>query len=285
VTLNATESGELLAFAAMLHRQRTLLRRSEGADSEEDIDTTDIDTLVCVLGGPKGHAYEVEVSPQSNYESVTCQITPLAYTPLSQADATYVARMQHFGSEPLDASSTVILNGLHWAVESPLAAFLVETDNSPAVLKDASASSMDAVPIRYAAQKADRKEMLSEQQEVVQYAGSTPEGFLLRYKGSEQEVIVRSLAEHALCVHMKAPLVKDTSHVILCPMPGTLISLKAAVGQSVVEGQEVAVIEAMKMQNVLRSPKDGVIKAVNCVVGSHLRVDQVIVEFEAVTAE
>ena len=51
-------------------------------------------------------------------------------------------------------------------------------------------------------------------------------------------------------------------------------------GQHVTEGQEIAVIEAMKMQNVLRSPKEGVIKSVNVAAGAHLRVDQVIIEFE-----
>lgn len=282
VTLNTTETAELMAFGAMLYRQRIMLRRSADGVDEDDVDSSDIDSLVVVVGGPKGHAYTISFEPQSNYESVKCEITPLPYTPLPNINIDHLAKMKHYGSDPLTAPTTVTLNGLHWPIESPLASFLVETDNSKPVEVDGQAnSSMDAVPIRYAAQRADQQEMVVERQEVVQYAGATPEGFLLRYRGSEQEVIVRTPTEHRLCAHMKAPVVKDTSHVIMCPMPGTLISLKAAVGQAVVEGQEVAVIEAMKMQNVLRSPKDGIIKAVNCPVGAHLRVDQVIVEFEA----
>lgn len=190
-------------------------------------------------------------------------------------------KLVHNGSADLSSATSVTLNGLHWPVNSPLASFVVETDNSHKVRQEGSAvSSMDAVPVRYAAQKAEDMDMVSERSEVVQFVKSTPEGYLLRYRGSEQEVIVRSLAEHRLSKFMRAPEVKDTSQFIMCPMPGTLISLKASVGQSVVEGQEVAVIEAMKMQNVLRAPKDGVIKAVNCPVGSHLKVDQIIIEFE-----
>lgn len=58
----------------------------------------------------------------------------------------------------------------------------------------------------------------------VQCLNRTAEGYMLRYLGSEQEVIVRTVAEHALSTHMLPPVVKDFSKSLLCPMPGTLIS-------------------------------------------------------------
>jgi propionyl-CoA carboxylase alpha chain len=79
---------------------------------------------------------------------------------------------------------------------------------------------------------------------------------------------------------MLAPEKKDFSNLIRSPMPGTLVSLSVAPGDTVEPGQQVAVIEAMKMQNVLRSSKHGVIKAVLPKVGSNLKTDQVIIEYE-----
>jgi len=72
----------------------------------------------------------------------------------------------------------------------------------------------------------------------------------------------------------------DVSAFLLCPMPGTLVSCTVEAGQRVEAGQELAVVEAMKMQNVLRAEKAGVIKSVNAKAGDTLKVDAVIVEFE-----
>ena len=72
----------------------------------------------------------------------------------------------------------------------------------------------------------------------------------------------------------------DLSKMILSPMPGTLISVAVAEGDEVAAGQEIAVVEAMKMQNVLRAEKKGVVKSINADTGGALDVDQVIVEFE-----
>ena len=254
-----------------------MLRRDTGMD--EEIDTSDIDNLVVVLGGPKGRAYQLSFRQHGDYEAVTCDISALPHT---DSEANTEPKLQHRGSAAMSGETSVTLSGMSWVTESNLATFFIDSDGSSAVGENRHEASMDAVPVRYAAQKASSSEMGSERAEVVQYAGTTPDGYLLRYHGSEQEVIVRTLTEHRLSQHMKVPEAKDTSNFIMCPMPGTLISLKAEAGQSVTEGQEVAVIEAMKMQNVLRSPKDGVIKSVNCPVGSHLRVDQVIIEFEGI---
>ena len=63
-------------------------------------------------------------------------------------------------------------------------------------------------------------------------------------------------------------------------MPGQLVSVAAAVGDAVEAGQELAVIEAMKMQNVLRAPRSGVVKAMLRQPGDAVQVDEVLMEFE-----
>lgn len=85
----------------------------------------------------------------------------------------------------------------------------------------------------------------------LQYEGRGPESYKLRYLGSQQEVIVRTVREHELSQYMLPPVVKDTSRFLLCPMPGTLISLSVSPGQKVESGQQLAVVEAMKMQVLL----------------------------------
>lgn len=118
------------------------------------------------------------------------------------------------------------------------------------------------------------------EQRVVQYRGRTPEGYLIRFNGSEQEVIVRSPKEHVYSRHMLKPEVKDFSKYVVSPMPGTLISCSVKPGQHVEEGQQLVVVEAMKMQNVLKAEKTGVVKAIKKAVGGALKVDEIIIEFE-----
>lgn len=79
---------------------------------------------------------------------------------------------------------------------------------------------------------------------------------------------------------MHEPLEVDTSDVVLSPMPGTLLSYAVEVGDAVQDGQELCVLEAMKMQNIIRSPKAGVIAKLRVSVGSILAADQVILDFE-----
>ncbi len=71
----------------------------------------------------------------------------------------------------------------------------------------------------------------------------------------------------------------DTSNMLLCPMPGLLVSLFVEAGQEVEAGQPLAVVEAMKMENVLRSERKGVVASVKAAPGDSLAVDQVILEF------
>jgi propionyl-CoA carboxylase alpha chain len=71
------------------------------------------------------------------------------------------------------------------------------------------------------------------------------------------------------------------SRFVLSPMPGLLVNVAVKQGQKVQAGERVAVIEAMKMENILFAMQDGVVKKIMASQGESLTVDQVIVEFEA----
>ena len=72
----------------------------------------------------------------------------------------------------------------------------------------------------------------------------------------------------------------DLSRYLICPMPGLLVALNVGVGDKVEAGQPLAVVEAMKMENILRAGKSGVVKAVNAAQGESLAVDAIILEME-----
>ena len=78
-----------------------------------------------------------------------------------------------------------------------------------------------------------------------------------------------------------APVIKiDTTRSILSPMPGAVVSVSVSPGDTVVDGQELCIIEAMKMQNILKSEREGVIKSVNVKAGDSVAVDELLIEFE-----
>jgi propionyl-CoA carboxylase alpha chain len=105
-------------------------------------------------------------------------------------------------------------------------------------------------------------------------------GYRLRHGGADAVVAVHSprRAELAALMPEKPPM--DTSRFIVCPMPGLVLSVNVAEGDEVKAGQPVAVVEAMKMENVLRAERDGTVKSVKAETGDSLQVDQIIVEFE-----
>jgi propionyl-CoA carboxylase alpha chain len=72
----------------------------------------------------------------------------------------------------------------------------------------------------------------------------------------------------------------DLSRLLLAPMPGLVTRLDVKIGDKVEPGQTVAIMEAMKMENILRAPKAATVKATPVKAGESVAVDQVIVEFE-----
>lgn len=80
----------------------------------------------------------------------------------------------------------------------------------------------------------------------------------------------------ALYHHMPEKVVLDTSRIIVSPMPGLLKSVAVSVGQQVKAGETLAVVEAMKMENLLTAAVDGVVEAIPATVGGTLKRDEVI---------
>ena len=104
--------------------------------------------------------------------------------------------------------------------------------------------------------------------------------YRLTHGGSQDDVLVLSAAHAELNALMPVKEPPDTSKLLLSPMPGLLISLAVAEGQEVKAGEELAVIEAMKMENVLRAERDAVVSSIKAATGESLMVDQVIMDFK-----
>jgi propionyl-CoA carboxylase alpha chain len=99
--------------------------------------------------------------------------------------------------------------------------------------------------------------------------------------GADIECLVQSPREYELSRFMLPPVVQDMSDFVLSPMPGTLISFAIQEGDHVEMGQELCILEAMKMQNVVRAPREGVVAKINVKESAALVTDQVILEFAA----
>lgn len=110
--------------------------------------------------------------------------------------------------------------------------------------------------------------------------GKVPSGFRIRCRGADLKVHVRSPRQAELARLMPEKLPPDTSRYLLCPMPGLIVKIAVAEGQEVQEGQALATVEAMKMENILKAERKGVVKKISAAVGSSLRVDDIIMEFE-----
>jgi propionyl-CoA carboxylase alpha chain len=106
-----------------------------------------------------------------------------------------------------------------------------------------------------------------------------PEGFIVRHRASTLHLLV--LTARSAALHEKLPPKKaaDTSKMVLSPMPGLVVSIDVTAGQEVKTGEVVAVLEAMKMQNIIRAERDGVVKAVGAKPGDSVAADEVLVEF------
>ena len=107
-----------------------------------------------------------------------------------------------------------------------------------------------------------------------------PEGYLLKLRGATVRALVASPRGAEL--HKKIPEKQkaDTSKLIISPMPGLIVSIDVTEGQEVKSGEGVAVVEAMKMQNIIRAERDGVVKKVHFAAGASVAADEVMIELE-----
>jgi propionyl-CoA carboxylase alpha chain len=110
--------------------------------------------------------------------------------------------------------------------------------------------------------------------------GKVTGGFRIRSRGADMTVKILSPRQAELSLLMREKIAPDTSKLLLCPMPGLIVKVDVEVGDEVQEGQALCSVEAMKMENILRAEKKGVVSKVNAIAGDSLAVDDVILEFE-----
>ena len=104
-------------------------------------------------------------------------------------------------------------------------------------------------------------------------------GIDIAWRGMSVDALVMEPHVAKLARLMPKKAAADTSKFLLCPMPGLVVSIGVAAGQEVKAGETLAVVEAMKMENVLRAERDGTVAAVRAKAGDSLSVDAVILEF------
>ncbi|MEP1209436.1 MAG: acetyl/propionyl/methylcrotonyl-CoA carboxylase subunit alpha [Rhizobiaceae bacterium] len=109
---------------------------------------------------------------------------------------------------------------------------------------------------------------------------ATAGGYELRYRGATHQAQIMSPRVAELSGFMLEKVPADTSKMLLCPMPGLVVSINVAEGDEVQEGQALATIEAMKMENILRAEKKSKVSKLCAAQGDSLAVDEIIMEFE-----
>ncbi|MGI9365914.1 MAG: acetyl-CoA carboxylase biotin carboxylase subunit [Rhizobiaceae bacterium] len=105
-------------------------------------------------------------------------------------------------------------------------------------------------------------------------------GYELRYRGADHSAQIMSPRVAELNGFMLEKEAADTSKLLLCPMPGLVVSINVSEGDEVQDGQALATVEAMKMENILRAEKKSKISKILAKPGDSLAVDEVIMEFE-----
>lgn len=115
---------------------------------------------------------------------------------------------------------------------------------------------------------------------LVMKVGKISGGFRVRIRGAELKVHVRTPRQVELARKMPEKVPPDTSKMLLCPMPGLIVKINVAEGDEVQDGQALCTVEAMKMENILRAERKGIVSKINAAAGDSLAVDEVIMEFE-----
>jgi propionyl-CoA carboxylase alpha chain len=105
-------------------------------------------------------------------------------------------------------------------------------------------------------------------------------GFRMTTRGAAHKINILPTSIAALAARMIEKVPPDLSRYLICPMPGLLVNLHVAAGDKVEIGQPLAVVEAMKMENILRAEKAGTVKELRAKAGDSLAVDAVILELE-----
>ncbi|MEL6278214.1 MAG: acetyl/propionyl/methylcrotonyl-CoA carboxylase subunit alpha [Pseudomonadota bacterium] len=119
-----------------------------------------------------------------------------------------------------------------------------------------------------------------EDETVVAKVNPAPQGWRIRWRGVDLVAVARSARLGELAALMPEKEAPDTSKLLLCPMPGLVVRIDVEQGDEVQEGQALAVVEAMKMENILRAERSAKVGSIKAKPGDSLAVDEVIMEFE-----
>ncbi|KAJ2154921.1 hypothetical protein J3F82_000702 [Coemansia sp. RSA 637] len=231
--------------------------------------------------GFKGHKLTSETAEQLATASAALQFIRQAresYTHVASRSASYVLllpQLQPDGVHKLEARVTLTLDSETVSLQGANT-FTVSTEftngeyapttNTLKVVWDVD---MPFVEIKHASGDL-----------TVQFLDPLPLGFRVQFLGTKFDIDVLLPRQRELMRFMKERERLDTSKLVLSPMPGTIVSVAVKPGDVVAEGAEVAVVEAMKMQNVLRAPRAGTVKAVHVQPGSTVSGDDIMVELE-----
>ncbi|KAI9300186.1 carbamoyl-phosphate synthase L chain, ATP binding domain-containing protein [Cunninghamella echinulata] len=115
---------------------------------------------------------------------------------------------------------------------------------------------------------------------ILQYLDTLESGFRVQYRGSKFNVTVLNEQQHRLLKYMKTKSKEQQSEWIQSPMPGRIISIAIKEGDQVQSGEPLVVVEAMKMQNILRSTRNGIVKKIYVYPGNNVKSGQVLIEFQ-----
>ncbi|KAJ2588355.1 hypothetical protein IWW49_003029 [Coemansia sp. RSA 1797] len=231
--------------------------------------------------GFKGHKLTSETAEQLATTSATLQFIRQAresYTHVASRSASYVLllpQLQPDGVHKLEARVTLTLDSETVSLQGANT-FTVSTEftngeyaSTTNTLKVVWDVDMPFVEIKHASGDL-----------TVQFLDPLPLGFRVQFLGTKFDIDVLLPRQRELMRFMKERERLDTSKLVLSPMPGTIVSVAVKPGDVVAEGAEVAVVEAMKMQNVLRAPRAGTVKAVHVQPGSTVSGDDIMVELE-----
>eukprot|EP00565_Helicotheca_tamesis_P005070 CAMPEP_0185727002 /NCGR_PEP_ID=MMETSP1171-20130828/2808_1 /TAXON_ID=374046 /ORGANISM="Helicotheca tamensis, Strain CCMP826" /LENGTH=783 /DNA_ID=CAMNT_0028395467 /DNA_START=199 /DNA_END=2551 /DNA_ORIENTATION=- len=243
VVLNGEEMEELAVIGALIGEQRRNLLNYPPLPllegKEDDGKKEEGKAVIVCLGGMFGKAYRVSYAPDGNV---------------------VVKSLSSDKNETVDKAN-----------ES-------ESDDMEENMKESTTLKVDT--LSFDPSETIAEVMLNGVNRAVQVGIEDNTGlFTIKMYGAKVDVLIMSPAEYELSTHMIEPTAVDTSDLLLSPMPGTLVSYSVEEGDYVVEGQELCIVEAMKMQNILRSSRSGVIGKCVGVVGSSVRADEIILEF------
>ena len=170
--------------------------------------------------------------------------------------------------------------GDDWVVRAQGAEFAlhIRADKGGATVEFADGASMRVESDWVPGQRLAR--LLIDGEPMVLKVGRITGGYRIRLRGADLKVHAFSPRQAALAALMPEKQPPDTSKLLLCPMPGLMVKLSVAEGDEVFEGQALCTVEAMKMENILRAERKGVVKKINADIGGSLAVDDVIMEFE-----